>query len=291
MKVLKMALFAVLCAGMFACSTESAEKAPTSLVKDKIAGNVKQINAVQYALSVSEDGTVFIDSLSVDNIAETVFVYNKDGNVGTSELRDYYGNLIGSQTFKYDRRNNPVEIEVYNAFFHARMKQLFKYDDKNRILEMKFIDNNGKTEAKETSVYDDALSTQTVTYSDSAGNVLSMYVNLLDSSGNVLDNKWMKDSTAKSHHSAVFDEYGNRTEVLLYDAEDNVENRFVSSYDEHGNLLVQVGYDKSGEEISRFVYKYEFDTTGNWTSCEEWQEKDGNITPVSVIRRKIEYWD
>lgn len=292
MKIYVKVLMAVLLCGFFsACCNQDKEqtKSATSLEKDKMFGSVKKITSTQFALALAEDGSVYKDSTAQEMNAFTVFTYNEDGNVVLSELYSIDSSLVGSQAFEYDNRNNAVKIEINNVVANAKMTQTFIYDKRNRLLEMSFMDKDGKVEAKEINEY--YGDEQIVRYCNAEGKELSRYINRLDSAGNIVDNRWYADSIATSHYSAEFDKMGNRTDVFVYGVQDSVENHFTIAYDSIGNIINQRGFDRNGDLMFEMSYVYVFDSIGNWTSCTEYQMSDSVEMPVSLIERRIEYYD
>lgn len=287
----KVVLGVLLCGFFSACSNQDNEqiKSKTSLEKDKLFGPVRKITSTQYALALAEDGSIYKDSTAQEINAFTVFTYNDDGNIVLSELYSIDSSLVGSQAFEYDKRNNAVKIEINNVVANAKMTQKFIYDQNNRLLEMSFMDKDGKVETKEINEY--YGDEQIVRYCNAEGKELSRYVNLLDSMGNVIDNRWYADSIATSHYSAAFDRYGNRTDVFVYGVQDSVENHFTIAYDSIGNIIKQQGFDRNGDLMFEMSYEYAFDSIGNWTSCTEYQISDSVNMPVSLIERRIEYYD
>jgi len=94
-----------------------------------------------------------------------------------------------------------------------------------------------------------------------------------------------------------YDEKGNQTELVDYDASGEIFHKYIYKYDEKGNKTEEVVYDASGKVDGKILgkYTYKFDKRGNKISEIEYVSKTAfgktRLVPIEETTYEYTFWD
>lgn len=93
----------------------------------------------------------------------------------------------------------------------------------------------------------------------------------------------------------VYNYKGNQKEELVYKADGELNQRYLSVLDKRGNEVEETSFNVKDDSVrSKYSYSYEFDSKGNWIKrvTSKWVTKDGKsyFEPAWVTYRTITYY-
>ncbi len=115
-----------------------------------------------------------------------------------------------------------------------------------------------------------------------------------NSDGKIVEEAWW-ENTGELWLRYVYTYEGDKRTELVYDANGELNQKYISIFDKNDNLIEQSIYDTDTDSvIEKSAYKYlEFDTTGNWTKrSESAGDDESNFVekPREITYRKINYF-
>lgn len=196
----------------------------------------------------------------------------REGNVQKKEISHvYYFNQSGNFTQRdyYDSQGNPFQLTVYG------------YIDGRRVSKSKIIEHeydpppvaapkslNNTSQAKRDLRYDYGYEYQ--------------YLN------GYLAEKTLILNNGNKGMRYVYNRKGKEIEELVYTAEGELNQKYLSLLDENGNEIEKTTFDLSKAQYygnRKYRYEYEFDSQGNWIK----QIGKKEIIENGVASFKIEY--
>lgn len=224
---------------------------PTTYTYDDAGGKVK----IQELDSPGEANMMIgIEGVNlVINAAEAKRVESRyDDRDETVEVRVFNidGALVTRVEITRDARGNPLEETQYigDTFaFHACDSESCSTE------EMAALTEEQKAEVAQVFAPGSAMSKHTYTY---------------DTDGRLIESKLMMMGMEVNRQTFAYDEAGNRSEEVSYNA---------------------------GGSVARAIFTREYDKHGNWTmelvsNASSWDAEFGLSTPAQVTRRLITYW-
>lgn len=262
-------------------------KKENDLTKHNLFGKVKKIEVTSYE--------------AIERFGEI----EKGDKTGTSFWgEDYY------QIFNI--KGNIIELNYYNS----NVKHIYKYDNKENLIEIHFIHDDSVLTRKNILVYDDKGN---MIVEESMRKVLAVTsfskdIYKYDKKGNMIENNtYMNDGSLVKKYLYSYDDKGNMIEKSSYNADGNLswrnnykyddkgniieEDNFYPSniikhhkntykYDDKGNMIEDISYNEDGSLYTKNTFKYEFDKKGNWILVIRYI----NDIPRFLSEREIEYF-
>ena len=178
---------------------------------------------------------------------------------------------------RYDDRDQAVEVRVFNIDGALVTRVEITRDARgNALEETQYIGDAFPFSAcAPDSCSTEEMATLTeeqkaeVAMLFSPGTVMSRHTHTYDTEGRLIESKLMMMGMEVSRQTFAYDEFGNKTEEVSYNANEmsGVKAIFAHEYDEHGNWTMELVSNASS-----------------------WDAEFGLSTPTQVTRRLITYW-
>ena len=161
----------------------------------------------------------------------TVTKYDTKGNV--IEIIDYNqeGKVISSKTYQYDNRNNRINSKMYDEQRKVKYSQEIETDASGKKIKESGFDGNDR--------YNNAY-----TY---------------DGSGRLIEIKYTENNAIKERRQFKYS--GNKTEILIFNANDVLSGRQENTYNDLGLLLSEIRKNEQGVIVNSKIMQY--DNLGN----------------------------
>lgn len=181
---------------------------------------------------------------------------------------DTDGNLNLKRTFKFDNKDNKIEVECQSASLSdpnrfTYRKYIYKYDSDNNLIGWyKEDEKDGSLSLMETYKY--------------------------DANGKEIEQKYFDDGSLSSITKYIYNNLGNLTERNENSIGGNSSVITIYKYDDKGNEIEQISTGNSDNELIKrnYIYKYEYDKAGNWLRKIDFL--DGKAEQIK--EREIEYY-
>ena len=246
---------------------------------DELKGNIKKCYLETYNITDIETKFGFATSS----------LYNEKGIKKNEKTLDEYGNVRiihesifngeikkGFQSFDENYEENGGELYLFNSknektelYKNGVQTYKFKYYDDGKLKTI----YNLKTGVEITYIYE------------------GKYVSHKLQSPSLIENPWNEIFKIKNIFYLflyVNDENGNVLEMTTFDYENKtVEGHLENSYNEYGDKIETKTFDEKKNILSHYRYSYIYDNKNNWTSKEEYKDKE----LVKMTARKLEYYN
>lgn len=178
---------------------------------------------------------------------KTQWVYNYEGN----ELSD---KGYKSAQISYDSKGNIIEEISYRSSGQITYKRTFKYDDKGKVIDYENFDGTrNKITYKKLTKYDgEGNKIQEVGF-DGIDKFDNRY--FYDAQGRLREIEYQVSSALMEKRKMKYT--GNSQEILVYKANDVLDQRIVKNFDVSGNLLEDILLSPSGEELKKTKFEYD----------------------------------
>lgn len=255
----------------------------TDLQRRYLKGKVKSVMETRTNEVVNEDGSV-----SKEITYKKFSLYNEDGF--ETETTIYNTNGKSSKLyFLYDTAKFNVGFKEFSeeGTLWLTVTYIVDKDGNKEIALYDWLERGGYDEIREKSeqLYE-------VLNRNPWDKVL--YVN--DYRGYHLEEEYLKaDETLLFKFTYRYDIFGNKTEMIYFNAKGRTSWETKYKYDRKNNMVESTVY-KSNRVAAISKYSYQFDSTGNWTSRTEKREVKRNILTSNLlegkftIERTIEYY-
>jgi len=216
--------------------------------------------------------------------------FDEDGNILETANYDNLGKEYAKETFNYDANGRVIERRRYqnNNLFYT---YTYKYDNKGHNIEMNTSSNIGLPAIKVIRKFDEK-GNKIEEYGYNADSILfSKIMSKYDSSGHEIEiNGYNSDGSLDDKSTFKYDEKGNRIENNHSSLEEKINEIISYKYDENNNLVEEI--HKLNGKFTKNTYKYDkYDKYGNWLIKIERGNMEGNISPLSITEREIDYFE
>lgn len=223
---------------------------PTTYAYDDAGGKVK-IDELDFPGNA--DMMIAIEGLTMVSAAEARRVesrYNERDEAVEVRVFNNDGALVSRVEITRDARGNPLEETQYigDAFaFQACASDSCSTEEMTELTE--------EQKAEVARVF-------------APGSAMSKHTHRYDTEGRLIESKLTMMGMEVTRQTLAYDEVGNRSEEVSYNAEGGVARAiFTREYDEHGNWTMELVSNASS-----------------------WDAEFGLSTPAQVTRRLITYW-
>jgi hypothetical protein len=218
-------------------------------------------------------------------------------------------------TVTFDSSGNKIEDIRYDILGKPTHKLIYSYDDKNnRTAEYRYgLDGTLLHSTKFNIKYNSSDKKTEVDNMNDDGTIKSKTIYKYDAAGNLAQHEWSSLNVASIIKTDyVCDDKGNVVSMTEYDANGDVEWRYLYTRDASGKIIEEstfkkgisfygkytYAYDDNGNKTEmhwfnknpekpymNWKYKYEFDSNGNWTK----QIQYNGEKAISIAEREIKY--
>lgn len=275
-----------------------------------LKGKVKSLKKVIYGV-VEKDGE--INKGEIQTHYYYYYCFNKDGfnteensNVTTSDsilynmktiykyddenrfekvIFSFGGGLFRENNYKYDDKDNFIEITVHTGSDDLFVVYKYKYDNVGNIIEEKQNDSSGITISMNTFKYDgkeNMIEHNCFFLKKSKLRLLFKKKFKYDDRGKLTE---MKLNNLKISYK--YDEKGYKTEEKIDITLGRSDQKTNYKYDNYGNVIEERTTYPKYKYTSTVTYKYEFDDNNNWIKRIVYLDKK----PISITERTIEYYE
>lgn len=203
-------------------------------------------------------------------LSKTTFKYDKKGNRIEQREYIPDGSLKYRILFKYDASGNMVEESKYDEDgwkLYTKKNYVFvKYNSQGNIVEETKYDSDMLLKSKITHEYDsDGILTESSKY----GLMKSKITNRYDVNGNMIaELKYDSDGTMTNQSVSEFDSIGNQIAWSMYDSDGKLASfnedalflkdysKWVRKYDANGNQVEALFFDAEENLNQKYVYQY-----------------------------------
>ncbi len=286
MKIISKVLFAAILFATSACQAQPVGRViENDLVREGLRGDVKTMTSIEYDFEKNKRGKVKKEweghvrkSYNRQGYMVEECRFDEDGGIDLKitmerdslgvalerQLRfNWNGDLTGKVIYSYDDNGNLAELVVYG--YGAEIltdRKIYAYDNKgNRVEEKHQILLNGSVSSEflEKDEYKDGFVSKRTRY---------------------MDGERVVEIDLK------YNAAGENDEQICYDGDGEFNWRLVSRYNEQGDVYEWIRYSESGKVTSEGEARYEYDSRGNATRIQSYQ--NGEL--ISEEMREIEYY-
>lgn len=196
--------------------------------------------------------------------SSTVYKYDEQGNLLMSIFYDANNNMTGWETdYTYDDNGNELVHVQYNADGTAYGFVSREYDEKQQVKKYTTYSISGEmiTETSYQYEFDDKGNMLKMDCYDDAGKFVQ--TNEYDEHGNLLKQTFYLDNDDQAFYfyENEYDANGNNTKSSIYiqyslKADKTLESRNEMTYDEHGNMTKLVHFNAQGTEDFHYDIEY-----------------------------------
>jgi hypothetical protein len=265
-------------------SVESISQKINNLGEKNLRGKVRTIESEMYLVK-DRFGEIKKDTLML----KITDCYNDKGYITKSGgyhsfLLNYLPDSSGQKIYKYNEKNDLVEVTTSKLDGSIYDKVIYKYDDKGNQIEYNYYQADGALRYKIFSQYDlKGNKKEKISYRHN-GEWTYKTVYGYDERGNLLEEvevaEWGGFIWKKTYS---YDEKNNVIEKKCYEG-DNFSYSNSYKYDKFGNEIEIKYIDNDGPSIRTYVYK--FDEKSNWTERIEYE----GFLPVTIVERRFSYF-
>lgn len=190
------------------------------------------------------------------------YIYDSKGNLELKNTYDIYRKLTHQKNYKYDINGNCIETSNYENLKMTELKKI-KYDKISNPIEENFYGISGKLTQKCKKEFKGNNLIKQITYTGN-GDLYS-----------VLEYK--------------YDETGNETESIWYDALGAIQEKINYKYDSNNLVIEKISLNSwSDGRIYKWRFTYKLDENKNWV--QKIVFRDDTPTPDVLVERNIIYY-
>jgi hypothetical protein len=272
-----------------------------------LKGKVMTMSKVTYKLGAGNDkkeDSRSVDSFDAKGYVVSGSSKWKDGEHRYTIMYDANGNdtclisfgpdgkLLGKSLNRYDGRGNEVE-QVMVDDGKATPRGSFKYDDKDNLVEMDLYSTTGGANMRCVYKYDENGFKKVGLMYDTSGKVADSIACHYDAAGNQLQSTMYRaNGTVSMRWEFKYDGAGHCIESGSYKGNDTLDDKELARFDDHGKPTERVHYKADGsiDEKSTTYYTYEYDATGNATKVTTYKLVKGQKVPDQLEEITYRYY-
>ena len=250
-----------------------------------LKGNVKSLSESGNSRHPNRAGGGF-SAWAKSAIEKTVF--DKTGRSVEYQKSDTTGALYYKIKYIYNIKDRNAQVQYFDKNDQPSSKEQWIYNDKNQKTEEQRLSKEGVLNYRYTYTYDGAGNMVMKTSYMGDGRMVDKTAYTYDTKKNVISETDEGTGGIQSIHKYSYDDKGNRTGDIRYNAKNEIEYRWVYVYDAQGNMT-QLSQYKSDSDIewSTGAWKYVYDKQNNWIKRTS-LDPDGN--ELSITERVITYY-
>lgn len=197
-----------------------------------------------------------------------IYFYKENGNVGYRDEYNINGKFIGKTVFEKIRNNKIIEKSFY-------------------------VNENGELKLGSHIIRDEKIDIETPYEDDIDIDEIAYY----DKNEKIIPRQHIvfTESDRRTKKTKSKFKNGYQIETIINKENGEFSHRIVKEYDLNGNCLKHSCYEPYNNLYLQDKYEYEFDNKGNWTKKTQYHWVIGwgefKLSPLSITRRKIEYFD
>lgn len=237
-------------------------------VYENIDGKLTEIRNQSAGYSIYDFGGRLIEEVSLyrqmmQDSYKDVYFYNEKGELDYREEYDLDDSLMGKSVFEKSPNGNLKEKHYY-------------FDDQKKLkLDSHFIFDGENNDSEEGLIIEKV-------YYDANEKIIPRHSH-------------RNDLSERNKKNLIKNDEGYTIEELRANEKGEFSHRIKTIYDLKGNEKEYFCYESDGTLYLKKEYTYKFDSTGNWIEKidNHWVTGWGEfkLTPLSITRRKIEYFD